>query len=239
MSPTLILRSAGWNSKSTTCVCQSNAAAAGAASSRHSRIASGKASRFGLTRRKLREANRRDLSETAPEPCDSDSADASPSSSSWRSRRLTIAAVITELAERRVGRERAEQEVLDSAQVVRADVRRVIESTAGFLVPLARDLARHPGRQSCERLLGLVPRSTSRYSSIGFATRDGTVVCGATRGGSSAPARRRISRAPPGSGPRSSRAGSCSATTPATRWRAPARSWRHNRSRRDRGGRRR
>jgi signal transduction histidine kinase len=96
---------------------------------------------------------------------------------------LTIAAVITELAERRVGRERAEQEVLDSAQVVRADVRRVIESTAGFLVPLARDLARHPGRESCERLLGLVPRSTSRYSSIGFATRDGTVVCGATRAG--------------------------------------------------------
>src|SRR6476620_2895101 len=91
---------------------------------------------------------------------------------------LTIAAVITELAERRVGRERAEQAVLDSAQEVRADVRRVIESTAGFLVPLARDLARHPGRQSGERLLGLVPRSTSRYSSIGFATRDGTVVCG-------------------------------------------------------------
>ena len=97
---------------------------------------------------------------------------------------LTIAAVITELTERRVGRERAQQEVLDSARVVRADVQRVIEGTAGFLAPLARDLARHPGRQSCERLLGLVPRSTSRYSSIGIAGRDGTVTCGATQSGS-------------------------------------------------------
>ena len=98
-------------------------------------------------------------------------------------RHLTIVAVITELTERRVARERAEQEVLDSARVVRADVQRVIEGTAGFLAPLARDLARHPGRQSCERLLGLVPRSTSRYSSIGIAGRDGTVTCGATQRG--------------------------------------------------------
>src|SRR3954470_22972040 len=96
---------------------------------------------------------------------------------------LTIAAVITELTERRGGRDRAEQEVLDSAQVVSADVQRVVEGTAGFLAPLARDLERHPGRQSCERLLGLVPRSTSRYSSIGMARRDGTVVCGAIRNG--------------------------------------------------------
>jgi signal transduction histidine kinase len=96
---------------------------------------------------------------------------------------LTIAAVITELTERRVGRERAQKEVLDSAQVVRDDVQRVIEGTAGFLAPLAVDLARHPGRQSCERLLGLVPRSTSRYSSIGIAGRDGTVTCGATHKG--------------------------------------------------------
>ncbi|HVG75298.1 MAG TPA: ATP-binding protein, partial [Thermoleophilaceae bacterium] len=96
---------------------------------------------------------------------------------------LTIAAVITELAERRDGREQATQEVLDSAKVVRADVKRVIEGTAGFLAPLATDLARHPGRHSCDRLLGLVPRSTNRYSSIGIAARDGTVTCGATRTG--------------------------------------------------------
>jgi signal transduction histidine kinase len=95
----------------------------------------------------------------------------------------TIVAVITELTERRVGRERAQQEVLDSARVVRADVQRVIEGTAGFLAPLARDLERHPGRDSCERLLGLVPRSTNRYSSIAIATRDGKVICGATQTG--------------------------------------------------------
>jgi signal transduction histidine kinase len=95
----------------------------------------------------------------------------------------TIVAVVTELTERRLGREAAQQEVLDSARVVRADVRRVIEGTAGFMAPLAGDLERHPGRQSCERLLGLVPRSTSRYSSIGIATREGTVICGATQRG--------------------------------------------------------
>ena len=95
----------------------------------------------------------------------------------------TLVAVVTELSERHEAHEDAEQSVLDSAQVVRADVQRVVEGTAGFLAPLARDVARHPGRKSCERLLGLVPRSTSRYSSIGLATRDGTIVCGATRRG--------------------------------------------------------
>src|SRR4051812_16089804 len=95
----------------------------------------------------------------------------------------TIVAVITELTERREAHDDAESAVLEGARVVRADVQRVVEGTAGFLAPLARDLERHPGRQSCERLLGLVPRSTSRYSSIGMARRDGTVVCGATRNG--------------------------------------------------------
>src|SRR3954452_11240509 len=95
----------------------------------------------------------------------------------------TIVAVITELTERREAHDDAESAVLEGARVVRADVQRVVEGTAGFLAPLARDLERHPGRQSCERLLGLVPRSTSRYSSIGIATRDGTVECGATQRG--------------------------------------------------------
>ncbi|HKP20349.1 MAG TPA: ATP-binding protein [Thermoleophilaceae bacterium] len=95
----------------------------------------------------------------------------------------TIVAVVTELSERNEAHDDAKEAVLDSARVVRADVQRVVEGTAGFLAPLARDLARHPGRDSCERLLGLVPRSTSRYSSIGMARRDGTVVCGATQRG--------------------------------------------------------
>jgi signal transduction histidine kinase len=95
----------------------------------------------------------------------------------------TIVAVVTELTERQEAHENARQAVLDSARVVQGDVQRVVEGTAGFLAPLARDLAMHPGRESCERLLGLVPRSTSRYSSIGIATRDGTVLCGATQRG--------------------------------------------------------
>jgi signal transduction histidine kinase len=95
----------------------------------------------------------------------------------------TIVAVGTELSERHEAHDRAQQDVLDAARVVRGDVQRVIDGTAGFLGPLARDLARHPGPRSCERLLGLVPRSTSRYSSIGIAARDGTVICGATQRG--------------------------------------------------------
>jgi signal transduction histidine kinase len=95
----------------------------------------------------------------------------------------TVVAVVTELSERHEAHENAREAVLDSARVVREDLQRVVEGTAGFLAPLARDLARHPGRASCERLLGLVPRSTSRYSSIGLARRDGTLVCGATQTG--------------------------------------------------------
>src|SRR5215210_711638 len=91
-----------------------------------------------------------------------------------------LVAVVTELTERREAHDDAQEAVLDSARVVQEDVQRLVEGTAGFLAPLARDLSAHPGRQSCERLLGLVPRSTSRYSSIGLATRDGTVQCGAT-----------------------------------------------------------
>src|SRR4051812_20813169 len=95
----------------------------------------------------------------------------------------TLVAIITELQERIEARSRAQEDVLMAARVVRGDVQRVVDGTTGFLAPLARDLAMHPGRQSCERLLGLVPRSTSRYSSIGIAGRDGTVTCGATRRG--------------------------------------------------------
>jgi signal transduction histidine kinase len=96
---------------------------------------------------------------------------------------VTVVAIVTELAERREARDTAREHVLDSARVVSADVRRVITGTAGFVGPLARDLATHPGRRSCERLLGLVPQSSSRYSSIGAATADGTLLCGATHQG--------------------------------------------------------
>jgi signal transduction histidine kinase len=94
-----------------------------------------------------------------------------------------VVAVATELSERHESHEAAKSAVLDSARVVQRDLRRLVEGTAGFLAPLAADLARHPSRESCERLLGLVPRSTSRYTSVGLARRDGTVLCGATHGG--------------------------------------------------------
>jgi signal transduction histidine kinase len=95
----------------------------------------------------------------------------------------TIVAVVTELRERSEARDRAKQDVLGAARLVRADVARVVSGTAGFVAPLSRDLARHPDRRSCERLLGLVPRSSTRFASIGVARADGTVYCGATQRG--------------------------------------------------------
>src|SRR5215210_3997989 len=85
-------------------------------------------------------------------------------------------AIVTELAERHDARDVARENVLDSARVVRADVRRVISGTAGFIGPLAHSVAARPDRRSCERLLGLVPRSTNRYSSIGAATAGGNLL---------------------------------------------------------------
>src|SRR3954468_18590409 len=80
----------------------------------------------------------------------------------------TAIAVIVAFEERDEARENAQQDVLQTAQVAAADVQRVFTGTAGFLAPLARELTKRPDRRSCERLLGLVPRSTSRYSSVGL-----------------------------------------------------------------------
>jgi signal transduction histidine kinase len=95
----------------------------------------------------------------------------------------TVIAVIVALEERNEAREHAQRDVLQTAEVAAADVQRVFTGTAGFMAPLSRDLAGRPGRSSCERLLGLVPRSTTRYSSVGLALEDGAVFCGATRRG--------------------------------------------------------
>ena len=100
----------------------------------------------------------------------------------------TVIALVVALEERHEAREQAQQDVLDTARVAAADVRRVITGTAGFLVPLSRNLAEQPGRRSCERLLGLVPRSTTRYSSVGVARSDGRVTCDATATGVARPA---------------------------------------------------
>ena len=92
----------------------------------------------------------------------------------------TILAVIVAVEERNEAREHAQQDVLDTARLAAADVRRVLTATSRFLGPLSLRLAEHPDRRGCEELLGLVPRSTSRYSAVGVASADGTVDCGAT-----------------------------------------------------------
>jgi signal transduction histidine kinase len=92
----------------------------------------------------------------------------------------TVVAVVVAVDERKEAREHAQQDVLQTARVAAADIRRVVSGTAGFLAPLSRHLATRPGRRSCERLLGLVPRSTRTYSSVGVARPDGRIYCGAT-----------------------------------------------------------
>src|SRR5687767_12964249 len=102
----------------------------------------------------------------------------------------TAIALVVAFEERDEAREHAQQDLLDTARVGAADVRRVITGTAGFLAPVSRDLAEDPGPRSCKRLLGLVPRSTTRYSSVGVARSDGTVSCEATARGAGQPAER-------------------------------------------------
>ena len=100
----------------------------------------------------------------------------------------TVIAVVVALEERNEAREHAQKDVLQTAQVAAADVRRVMSGTATVLAAFSRDLAEQPGRRSCERLLGLLPRATSRYSTVGVARPDGIVYCGATSRGVARPA---------------------------------------------------
>jgi signal transduction histidine kinase len=104
----------------------------------------------------------------------------------------TVVAVIVAVEERNEAREHAQQDVLQTAEVAAADVQRVFTGTAGFMAPLSRDFANRPDRRSCERLLGLVPKSTTRYSSVGLALDDGRLFCGATSRGL-VPGRKRTS----------------------------------------------
>jgi signal transduction histidine kinase len=99
----------------------------------------------------------------------------------------TIVAVVAELNERGEARTRAQRDVLDITNLVRADVERVISGTASFLGAISKELAGPPNRRRCEHLLGLVPRATARYSSVGVARPGGAVYCGATRMGLARP----------------------------------------------------
>jgi signal transduction histidine kinase len=99
----------------------------------------------------------------------------------------TIVSVVVELEERHEARIDAQQDVLDTTHLVQADVGRVISGTASFLAAISKDLAGPPDRRRCEHLLGLVPRATARYSSVGLARPGGGVSCGATRMGLAQP----------------------------------------------------
>jgi signal transduction histidine kinase len=99
----------------------------------------------------------------------------------------TIVALVVALEERSEARAHAQTDLLGTAKIVGADVERLVASTESFLAAVGRELADRPDRRSCEALLGLVPRATSRYSSVGVAHPDGTVYCGATRRGLARP----------------------------------------------------
>jgi hypothetical protein len=95
----------------------------------------------------------------------------------------TVMAVIGELAERGDQREHAQRDLLDSSRLVRSDLERLLSGTGSMLGAFSGELAERPGRRACERLIGLVPRATGMYSSVGVAEADGTLYCGARQAG--------------------------------------------------------
>jgi signal transduction histidine kinase len=99
----------------------------------------------------------------------------------------TLVALIVALQERREARVHALADVEATGRLVRTDVKRVLSVTASVLGAFSRDLASHPDRESCERLLELLPRASRRYSSVGVARPDGQVYCGATQMGLAQP----------------------------------------------------
>ena len=66
---------------------------------------------------------------------------------------------------------------------MRSDIERLLSGTGSMLGALSGELAERPGRRACERLIGLVPRATRMYSSVGVAEADGTLYCGAAQAG--------------------------------------------------------
>jgi signal transduction histidine kinase len=99
----------------------------------------------------------------------------------------TVVTLIVALEERHEAREQAQGDLLDSGRLVGADVGRVIDSTASFMGAVSKELAQEPTLRHCQDLLVLVPRSTSLYSSVGVASTDGKVRCGATAQGLAQP----------------------------------------------------
>jgi signal transduction histidine kinase len=95
----------------------------------------------------------------------------------------TAIAVTVAVEERGEARRHAQGDVLDSTRLVAVDAEAAVDATASFLGAVAEDLSDRRGVEHCKRLLGLVPRATDRYSSVGVARPDGRVYCGATARG--------------------------------------------------------
>jgi signal transduction histidine kinase len=95
----------------------------------------------------------------------------------------TAIALIVALEERSEARRHAQSDLLDSTRMAAVDTEAAVNATASFLAAVAHDLAVRPGVDHCERLLGLVPRATDWYSSVGVARPDGRVYCGTTTRG--------------------------------------------------------
>jgi signal transduction histidine kinase len=95
----------------------------------------------------------------------------------------TAIAVIVALEERSEARRHAQTDLLDSTRLAAADAEAEVDATASFLSAVANDLAARPGVEHCKRLLGLVPRATDAYSTVGVATPNGRVYCGSAASG--------------------------------------------------------
>jgi signal transduction histidine kinase len=92
----------------------------------------------------------------------------------------TVIAVTVALEERDEARRGAQADVLDSTRVAAVDAEAAVDATASFLSAVAQDLAARPSVEHCRRLLGLVPKATDWYRSVGVAGPRGKVYCGTT-----------------------------------------------------------
>jgi len=95
----------------------------------------------------------------------------------------TAIAIGVALEERDEARRHAQTDLLESTRLAAMDTGLAVDATANFLSAVAEDLAARPSVEHCKRLLGLVPRSTDWYSTVGVATPSGRVYCGTTTRG--------------------------------------------------------
>jgi hypothetical protein len=96
-------------------------------------------------------------------------------------------AVAVALEERGEARRHAQNDLLYTTRLAASDAEAAVGATAALLAAVAGDLAAQPGVAHCERLLGLVPKATKSYRSVGVARADGRVYCGTTARGVAGP----------------------------------------------------